>query len=388
MRFLDQERAAAERLLPGLDAALARHPLRELESCPSPGIAAFRASGGPGLLVPRRYGGLGASPLDAVRVQRAVGARSPSLAVATTMHHFSVAGLVHAVRDDGGAPGPEGLLLASVAAERLLLASAFAEGRTGQNILRPHVVARRRNGRVVLNGSKMPCSLSRSMDLLTVSVVLPDEEGPGPRGRGPAAPGRLAVALVPAGTPGVEVLPFWGSPLLAGAESEQVVLRDVEIDPQQVVTTEVTADAVPDDLHLAGFLWFELLLTAGYVGVASALVERVLRRSGPPADPTVLVTGVEAAALSLEAVARAMETEEWTDTLLAGVLAARYAAQDTIARTTRDCLAALGGMAFAAEPDGSYLASAAGALTFHPPARGRMARPLGDYLDGRPLRIG
>ncbi|KJS63679.1 acyl-CoA dehydrogenase family protein [Streptomyces rubellomurinus] len=377
MQFLQRERAALETHLPGLDAALAAHPLERLESTPSPAIGAFRAAGGPGLLVPRALGGKGVSALEAVRVQRAVGARCPSLAVATTMHHFSVAGLVRSA-----SPGaPEEQVLASIAADGLLLASAFAEGRAGQNILKPHITARRRGERVVLNGSKMPCSLSRSMDLLTASVLLADEDGVE----------RLAVALVPAATPGIEVRPFWRNTVLAGAESEEVVLTEVEVDQEMVLVTEVTADAVPDDLNTAGFLWFELLLTAGYLGVASALVERALTKpGGPPQDPTGPLAEVEAAMLAVESVARAMadRLQPWDDGLLVAALMARYAAEDAIARTSRSCLAALGGMAFVGSTEGSYLASAAGALGFHPPARARMAGPLREYLDGRPLRIG
>ncbi|MFJ4923001.1 acyl-CoA dehydrogenase family protein [Streptomyces sp. NPDC088725] len=374
--FLNAERSALETLLPGLDGALSLCPLEELESTPSPAVQAFRRAGGPGLLVPAEHAGSGATPLQAVRVQRAVGARCPSLAVATTMHHFSVAGLVHSARQGTGL---EGLLLEAVAKDRLLLASGFAEGNTGQNILRPHITAERRDGRYVLNGSKKPCSLSRSMDLLTASVVTTDDQGAE----------RLAIAIIPAATPGLEVRRFWRTPILAGAESDEVVLTDVELDPQMVFVTEVTADGVPDSLNVAGFLWFELLLTAGYLGMASALVERALNRpGGADDDPTPFMVDVEAAMLSVEAVARAMEDEEWTDTLLVSALTARYAAQDAIARTTGTCLAALGGMAFIGSPDGSYLASAAAGLTFHPPSRTRMARPLRDVLGGLPLRIG
>lgn len=202
MKFLHHERAAVEALLPGLDAALARRPLAELESAPSPAIAEFRAAGGPALLVPTENAGIGAGPLQAVRVQRAVGSRCPSLAVATTMHHFSIAGLVQAAAYGNGS-GAEGLLLEAIAKEGLLLASGFAEGNTGQNILGPHITARRTDsGSIVLNGSKMPCSLSRSMDLLTASVMMKDDDGVD----------RLAVALIPAGSAGLEVRPFWSSP--------------------------------------------------------------------------------------------------------------------------------------------------------------------------------
>ncbi|MEV7425791.1 MULTISPECIES: acyl-CoA dehydrogenase family protein [unclassified Streptomyces] len=376
MNFLHTERSTLEALMPGLDTALARHPLTELESAPSPAIAHFRTAGGPALLVPVRNGGSGASPLQAVRAQRAIGSRCPSLAVATTMHHFSVAGLVRAAQDGTGMEAP---LLETIAAGRLLLASGFAEGNTGQNILRPHITAELVAGRVVLNGRKAPCSLSHSMDLLTASVVVTDDQGVG----------RLAIALIPAGTPGLEIRPFWGTTILAGAESDEIVLTDVELDPQLVVVTDVTADAVPDAVHIAGFLWFELLLTAGYLGIISALVERVLdHRTGAGEDPAPYLVDTDAAMLAVEAVARAMDTEEWTDALLVNALTARYAAQDAIARTAHACLTALGGMEFIGSPDGSYLASAATALSHHPPARRRMARPLRDFLDGGPLRIG
>ncbi|WDO04872.1 acyl-CoA/acyl-ACP dehydrogenase [Streptomyces murinus] len=376
MNFLHTERAVLDRLLPGLDSALAAHPLAALERAPSPAIEAFRAAGGPGLLVPAEHSGAGATVLQAVRAQRAVGARCPSLAVATTMHHFSVAGLVETARHG---TGMEGLLLSAVAGERLLLASGFAEGNTGQNILRPGIRAELRDGRVVLNGSKKPCSLSRSMDLLTASVTLTGADGVA----------RLAVAIVPAKTPGLTVRPFWNSPVLAGAESDEVLLTEVELDPQMVVSTEVTADAVPDSLNVAGFLWFELLLTAGYLGVISGLVERVLTKPGGfSGDPTPFLVDVEAAMLAVEAVAMAMESEAWDDTLLVRALHARYAAQDAIARTAPRCLSALGGMAFIGSPDGTYLASAASGLAFHPPSRPRMAEPLREHLGGARLRIG
>src|SRR3954466_7816694 len=92
--FLRQERETLEQLLPGLDRELAARPLAELEGPQSPIVALFRGAHGPALLIPEEMGGRGASPVDAVRVQRALGSRSPSLAIISTMHNFSVATLV------------------------------------------------------------------------------------------------------------------------------------------------------------------------------------------------------------------------------------------------------------------------------------------------------
>src|SRR5947208_3332353 len=102
MRFLKRERDALEALFPGLDSALTAVPLADLEQPRSTALKAFKAAGGPALLVPREHAGLGADAVQAVRVQRAVASRSPSLAIATTMHHFSVASLVEtAARSQG-----------------------------------------------------------------------------------------------------------------------------------------------------------------------------------------------------------------------------------------------------------------------------------------------
>jgi hypothetical protein len=66
--------------------------------------------------------------LQAVRAQRAIACRAPSLAVARTMHHFTIATLMEIDHED---PGPEAELLEFVARGNLYVASGFAEGRTG-----------------------------------------------------------------------------------------------------------------------------------------------------------------------------------------------------------------------------------------------------------------
>jgi alkylation response protein AidB-like acyl-CoA dehydrogenase len=375
MIYLEHERAVLENLLPGLDDALTASPLHTWESPDSPGLKEFRKAGGPALLVPVEHGGKGADLLTAVRVQLAVGSRSPSLAVATTMHHFSVASLVETAAQSDGM---EWMLLAAIAKDNLLLASAFAEGRTGQGILNPSITARVDGDKVWLTGTKKPCSLSRSMDLLTASVALPDADGTS----------RLAVAVVPATAPGLEVRPFWNSPVLGGAESDEVVLSDVEVPADLLVRTDVTADGELDRLNTVGFLWFEALMTASYLGAASSLVERTLANTRiAPATRAHAVTAVEGVVLMLEGLAAGAAAGPVDEGTLARALVCRYAAQDAISRVLELCVEALGGMAFISSGDIAYLHSACRALAFHPPARARMSEPLVEYFAGSPLRI-
>ena len=77
MTLLRTERETLERYLPGLDKYLRDTPLVDLEKPGAGALETFRELGGPALLVPAEYEGKGASMLDAVRIQRAIGSRSP-----------------------------------------------------------------------------------------------------------------------------------------------------------------------------------------------------------------------------------------------------------------------------------------------------------------------
>lgn len=365
--YLYTERATLERLLPGLDDRLAVIELEKMEQRTTPAIDRFREAGGPGLLVAAEHGGAGASAVEAVRVQRALGARSPSLAVATTMHHFSVASLAE-LSDTGD--GMEWAMLQAVSAQRLLLASAFAEGRAGQAILRPQMRAEEVDGAWVVRGAKKPCSLSSSMDVLTASVSLDD--------------GSAAVAMIPATAPGLRVEPFWTTDILAGTQSDAVILDGVRVEPELLVPLGDGHGRL-DRLQTVGFVWFELLMTASYLGAASGLAERVIGR--PQADPVPVVSPLEMVAQSLTGIAARFDAGEDPTELLAATLHSRFVAQELIVGSAMAALEALGGMAFITDPSVTYLASACRALAFHPPSRAAAAPKLAAHLHGSDLEI-
>jgi alkylation response protein AidB-like acyl-CoA dehydrogenase len=375
MAFLTTERTTLEELLPGLDKRLLEHPLLDHERPGGPSLAAFRAAGGAGLLVPTEYHGRGATALQAVRVQRAIGSRTPSLAVATTMHHFSVAGLIE-VSDAGGLGW---IFLESTARNGMLMASGFAEGRPGQSILTPTMDAQPSANGFVITGSKKPCSLTYSMDVLTASVVIPSVSG---------VLNELAVALIPANDERIERRPFWNSPYLAGAESDEVIVNGVEVPEELIVRTEFGPDDRMDQVQVTSFVWFELLMTASYLGAASALVERVLDGGkGDVGDRSSLVIELEAAMCGVERVALAVDLGECGEHVLTRALYVRYAAQDAIGGVVSSAMEILGGMAFIGSSEVGYLATSARALAFHPPARSRIHGALLDTLAGEPLHV-
>lgn len=376
MRFLVRERERLNALLPALGKSLATTPFEELERPGGPAISLFREGGGAALLIPKQFGGLGADPVDAARVQRAVGAWSPSLAIATTMHHFSLAGLIETERIESG---PAGWLLRAVADQNLLLASGFAEGVTGASVLRSSITARRDGREYVVSGSKKPCSLAKSMDILTASITIQEDDGSS----------KLAVALIPANSPGIEVRPFWQNPALAAAESDEVVLTDVRVATELVVPIDDTPEGGIDPVQLVGFLWFEMLMCASYLGAVSALAERVFARGRANEHVrTSILVDLENAAMAVESLAAEIRDGHQGDETLARSLFCRYALQEAIDRVAPRCVEALGGMSYIGGSEITYLAACTTALRFHPPGRTVTAPALDAWLSGSPLRIG
>ncbi|GAB2819316.1 acyl-CoA dehydrogenase family protein [Streptomyces daliensis] len=377
MRSLKAARQTCEEFLPGLLGELDGIPLSDLEQPGSPAIESFRQHGGTGLVIPTAYEGSGADPLQAVAVTRALGAAAPSLAVATTMHHFSVATLF-SLADSLKSSGVEWGLLEGIVDQKLLVASGFAEGRPGNGILSPTVEARAGEKGYYINGSKKPCSLSRSMDLLTASTALPNPDGSRD----------MAVLLVSPQTEGLSIHPFWTSWALAGAESDEVRLTEVYVEEAQVMRTEPGEKGELDELQTVGLLWFELLITASYLGVASALAERVLAAArGTDTERAQLLTRLETATLLTEGTARMIASGAVGDEALGKALMARYGVQDALREAVGCAVELLGGMAFIGTGDIAYLAAAVHGLSFHPPSRSSATEPLLEHAAGEPLRL-
>jgi alkylation response protein AidB-like acyl-CoA dehydrogenase len=378
MQFMEADRNICDKLLPGLRQQLADIPLAELESEDSPAIEMFRAHGGTNLMVPAAYGGLDANALDAARVVRALAAVAPSMTVATMMHHFSL-GTLFAVADAvGGDSGLEELLLGRIVEDNLLVASGFAEGRSGQGILTPTMTAEPVDGGFLINGSKKPCSLAKSMDLLTASVAMPMPDGT------PA----MGLLMLPAETPGVSVHPFWSTFALAGAESHEVRLTDVFVTPEHIIQPDPEFLEQMDQLTTVGLIWFQMTVCATYTGIASALVEKVLERNrGSQTDRANLAVKIESASALTEGLARRILDGEVDNDSLATALVTRFAVQDAISAAVSQAVELLGGMAFIGSQDVAYLAAASQAIAFHPPSRTSMASGLLDYYAGYPIVV-
>ena len=259
-------------------------------------------------------------------------------------------------------------MLEAIAQQRLLVASGFAEGQSGRSILSPTMKAEPADGGWIVNGSKKPCSLTWSMDLLTASVALPSNGGT-----------EVAVVLIPAKSEGIERQKFWSNWILAGAESDEVILRHVLV-PDQLVFNLGDSSALAS-AQISGFLWFELLIAASYLGIATALAERVITaKRGGSGDRALLGIELEGAMSALTGLALTMTSDQRDEKILARALMVRYAVERAIERASASAAELLGGMAFIQDSEISYLLAASRALAFHPPSRTSISDSLADYL--------
>jgi alkylation response protein AidB-like acyl-CoA dehydrogenase len=196
----------------------------------------------------------------------------------------------------------------------------------------------------------------------------------------------MAVVLIPSDIEGMERRPFWSSPVLVAAESDEVILRDVAVPRELIFYTGERGTL--DPVQISGFLWFELLISASYLGMATALVERaVAARRGEAVERALLGSEVEGAMAALEGVAYAMMSGHRGQHELARALFVRYAVQRAVERAAAHAVELLGGMAFITSADVAYLFAACHALTFHPPSRSSIAAALAAHLTGEQLVI-
>jgi alkylation response protein AidB-like acyl-CoA dehydrogenase len=369
--LLSTERDLLERALPGFDKRLADMGA-EVDLPGSEIVEEFRAVGGGNLLLPAEIGGAGLGCLDGVRVQRAIGSRSPSLAVASTMHHYKVAWLAREL------DGPlASAVLGRVAAERLLVASCGAEGRAGGELFTPGIQVTAVPGGLSITGSKRPCSLAGSMGLLSLLAAGPEDS----RYRG-----QLVNVMIPADAPGIRREPFWGNRVLQAAETSAVVLDGVHVPDPMIIPVGDPAGSAPQ--IVSNMLWFQLLITAAYVGVATGQVERLLLADrGTPGDRVAALAPLETVTSALEAAAMALDAGRFDENLLGQVLLIRYTAQRAIAEATDRVLELRGGMAFVTSCEGSDALLSSRGLAFHPPAEIAMRGPIDRWLHGEGLTL-
>jgi len=324
-------------------------------------------------LIPATHGGMGATALDALHYQIALSSRAPSLAVATTMHQYKIAALV--VLMNGGHDLTD--VLSRICRNGWLVASGGAEGEPGRKLYQPTMTARDSDDGIVVSGTKKPCCLTWSMDLLSVML----RSAPESRYRG-----ELLHVLIDPNHPSVQRQKFWRTPVLAASESDAVTLVNTPTKREYIFRIGSGEDATP--FALAAFIWFELLACGAYLGVAGALVERMIKENrGDNQRRADVAIQYDTLMAALEYVALKIDAGDLDAELLSRMFRVRYSAEKVVPLIASQCLDALGGLTFSQSYEVGYLALASRVLCFHSPSLTSMTDNLAAQLLGEKLTL-
>ncbi|TYZ55661.1 acyl-CoA dehydrogenase [Ralstonia solanacearum] len=334
-----------------------------------------------GLPVPADFSGAGASVLACCAIQARLAQADAGLAIGMNMHLFSVGVILEQwrVKQD-----LSWALLEAVATQKRLIASAFAEPGLGGSILRSTCCAERVSGGYVVNGIKTPCSIVGRSDLICLQMVStePCEDN-------------LLVALIPASSEGLTVLPTWSAMGMVHSESDTLKMENVFV-PDDLVFYKTRAGQDDDPVFVWSLCWFAVTAVAIYIGIAGKALQMTTEhlarakysggqrtRASYPEFQTSLGAIVDRYLLLANAcknVARAMdERRDPPQVVLASALSLRSSAVD-IARSMADLSELCGGMSYGQKSPLAALWKDAQAILYHPPTRlvchemlGRMA---------------
>ncbi|OZF42263.1 hypothetical protein CH293_26390 [Rhodococcus sp. 14-2470-1b] len=199
----------------------------------------------------------------------------------------------------------------------------------------------------------------------------------------------IALALIPSKSAGLTVENFWNAPVLRAAESDAVVLNDLVVTNDQLVRLGRPGDAAVNRVQQAGFLWFELLITAAYVGIASrVIVEVVQENRGTAIEQVKLIASIESSMSSLGLISQELDHSGANPDLLRRVLLCRYAIQSALVPAVASAVELLSGMRYiSGDPLIHLFAPAVSCLPYHPAGLRSTAQALIDAQSGELLRI-
>ena len=140
----------------------------------------------------------------------------------------------------------------------------------------------------------------------------------------------------------------------------------------------LTSENDPDDVHeMTGYIWFGLLISSGYLGVAARLVEALAARG--TVDPKLfasVLAEVETMRTSLLAVAAAFDSGERGGDLSARLALVRWSMREALVRVQSGVREGVGGFAYMQDPELAYAFEALQVFGYHPPSRRDTAEKL------------
>lgn len=198
----------------------------EERSFPYENYARLRETGYTTLIIPEKFGGMGATLLERIKAQERLAQGCGATALAINMHLNVVEFLVDIERKFH-APNLAAKLR-RIVAERLICGGSGSEPDNAVIALRPRTTARRAEGGWIVNGRKIFGTQSIALDLYFTEATWEDA---------PEGPTILSFFIPPRETPGLTFKDDWNTMGMRATESRSAELKDAFVPEDAVVLT-------------------------------------------------------------------------------------------------------------------------------------------------------
>ena len=225
---------------------------------PREDLADLREAGYLRLLVPRELGGLGASLLEASRIQRRLAQAAPATALSMNMHLVVTGAALHAHRLGVGSVR---MILEDAAADRLFAFGISEPGNDAMLFDSGTSAESEEDGGYRLTGTKIFTSLAPVWDRLIVHGRVAGDT---------STQARLVFGVLER-TGDVETLDDWDTHGMRPSQSRTTRLHGARIESDRVLT-DTPVGPNPDPFVMGIFGAFELLIASVYTGVAERAV--------------------------------------------------------------------------------------------------------------------
>jgi alkylation response protein AidB-like acyl-CoA dehydrogenase len=317
-------------------------------SFPFENIDELKRTGYTSLLVPERYGGLGADLLQFVLCQERLAQGCAATTLAINMHLFGIGSML-----DFSDERPEHTdFLERVGRQRQIIGGGLSEPETGGDWGLFATRARKEGAEYVLSGRKVFTSLSPVIDLFMVLATIEDD-----------GPPSSATFIIPRGTAGLEIIESWDAMGMRATASHDLLIKDVRVPESRMSGRHPLGPITAETVSL--FAWFSTSIAAIYTGIAIAALRFTCdfaQRYRPMTQPRPIgfLPGVQfavAEAQCLIAQSRALYLETARRYLqdrgafegeagLAQVVMCKYAATNNAIRAVEHCMEAVGAHGF------------------------------------------
>jgi len=326
-------------------------------------IGIFKQQGQPGLLVPKKFGGLGASTLDLCKILRLVGSKCPSMSIAMTMHHHSVAAFVA-----GSIPMSCSDDLLIKIGEGHLLSSAFSEAKPGSDILHATVNVEIDESFefAYVSGQKKPVSMSHFSDYVLANVSLDGTRS------------NRGLVLIDKSLAGVDVEKFWNNPYLKSADSNCLIFDCVKIPVECILVPNINANSDLQnsvrfdiaDAEIAISNFFQVMKCSAYLGMVTRLCELTIGSKSCGSNSRLnILSKLESSVMSVYYLAGLLDETKYFTHLLAKAMLVSHEVMNQLDVIVAECCCNLGGNEYLNNEEVLYLCTVSKCIKFHPPSK-------------------